>query len=388
MKRRDDMNMFEFLHEELKAEIFEKLPVKTLVRCTSVCKPWNFLIKDSAFIRNQSKITRSHAPLALCFRHYFNYELRVNQSDTHYVSLNNPDPEICRIQDFPLAHYSEHFWLTGSVNGLLCVVGDDYEEKSDELSRPQTLILWNPSIQKSMILPNPNLLFHTRCLVGFGYDSRSDDYKLLKMINFYDSAGFRSVAEVFSLNSGSWKIMDSRSIPHCEICYVPGSQAIVNGIIHWHFRKDKCNMLLGFNVTDETFQEIDMPEDLTSPSIDPLALDVLAYNDSTVGIVFRERQRNDVLNHLWIMKDYGVSSSWIKVFTMAGIGRRLYPWSRIGVSTLIGWFGQELFYSRDPENIIFGINLVNGQVRCHDFLSGKSCTFITSYVESLVLLNR
>ncbi|XP_050203659.1 putative F-box protein At3g16210 [Mercurialis annua] len=383
-KSRHDNNKFEFLDEEVKVEIFRQLPVKTLVLCTCVCKSWNLLIKDSAFICDLLRNRRNDGPLALFFRHYLNYEPRVTQSDTHYVY---PDFQIRRIQDFPLAHDRRHFTVTDSINGLVCVVGDNYSTKV--VSRPQTLVLWNPSIRKYIILPNPNLFPKKRCFVGFGYDSRCDDYKLLRMINLPDPADFKSVAEVFSLNSGSWKIMDSSRVPHCKISSVPGTQAIVNGIIHWNaLRQDKSNVLLGFNARDETFQEIEIPQDLASRSIDPMLLNVLVYNDSTIGIFCKERHNNYKHCRLWIMKDYGESSSWIKVFTMGEEGRHLHPVG-IGVTMPIGCVGQELFYRKSeyPTGII-GINLVNGEVRYHDFLLGERFTFITTYVESLVLLNR
>ncbi|XP_050217332.1 F-box protein CPR1-like [Mercurialis annua] len=367
--KQEKTNMFEILHEELKLEIFQKLPVRTLLCCTLVCKSWKFLIKNPTFIRNHIKNThknRIHSPLALCFRHYDSSML----SDTHCVYFDDTQElKTYHLHKFPLTHCRENCVLIGSINGLACIVGDDLRWPSDKpLPRPRIFIFWNPSIQKHVVLPSPNVLSNTRCFVGLGYDSDRDDYKLMRMISPDDSKDFKSIVEVFSLNSGSWKIMDSRFVPYCRASLA--TQAIVNGASHWcGRRRDGFIVLLRFNaIGDETVEEIGIPEELGSPEKDvwprrqPLTfINVLVYNESTVGL-FWEDWNNHEHNCLWIMKDYGLSSSWIKVLTMGKVGPQVFdpPGQRFRVSLPLGCVGVEYLYN-NGRGEIFGINLVTGQ---------------------------
>lgn len=67
----------------------------------------------------------------------------------------------------------------GSGNGLLCTT-----------PKHNVFILWNPSTRELVKLPGSSIEFPTRsrkCLsivYGFGYDSFTDNYKLLRFVIF------------------------------------------------------------------------------------------------------------------------------------------------------------------------------------------------------------
>nr|GEZ98221.1 hypothetical protein [Tanacetum cinerariifolium] len=69
---------------EIQAEIMKRLPVKILIRFTSVSKPWNSLIRSSKFIRDCHAI-----PHRLLIR-YFSQGVN-NLMEEKYVSIVDDD---------------------------------------------------------------------------------------------------------------------------------------------------------------------------------------------------------------------------------------------------------------------------------------------------------
>ncbi|KAE9446363.1 hypothetical protein C3L33_21739, partial [Rhododendron williamsianum] len=101
--------------------------------------------------------------------------------------------------EIPFPLYSRYCYvLQGYVKGLFCF----------ELSE---ILLWNPSIRRSISLPKPGITENTHGLfsdyLGFGFDSQSNDYKVVRVVIL--CGGTRSeevpLVEVYSLNSGLWK---------------------------------------------------------------------------------------------------------------------------------------------------------------------------------------
>ncbi|XP_050139170.1 F-box protein CPR1-like [Malus sylvestris] len=205
--------------EDIIHDILFRLPTKSLIRCTSVCKPGNYRIKNPSFIRTQLSRT-------------INLN---NQSDAHllllYCVCTAPIEEHCNLRydnlafdeycklEFPILPreelYNKFLHVVGVCNGLVFLADD-----KDYLG--YTFMLWNPSIRKSVTLPNPHLTFETiskyYACIGFGFDAVTNDYKVVRLITeqcedpniFY---------EVYSLAGGSWS--DPRSLDFaCEVQFI------------------------------------------------------------------------------------------------------------------------------------------------------------------------
>lgn len=82
--------------------------------------------------------------------------------------------------------------------------------------------LWCPSTNESVVLPNPEFPPHFSCTYGIGYDSTSDDYKILKIDNKGDDV--KSYCKILALKSGSRRKNDTFAIV-CEVR------------THWHLFK-------------------------------------------------------------------------------------------------------------------------------------------------------
>ncbi|XP_026434675.1 F-box protein At3g07870-like [Papaver somniferum] len=109
---------------------------------------------------------------------------------------------------------------------------------------------WNPATRENKELPNSKI--YNVCMVAFGYDYRSKDYKLLAV----DCQG---LFEVYSLGSNSWKTIGN--VPY--IYTYREAEVIAIGDCHWlaKRRKDFSDVLVSPNTSNEIFKEIELPKE-------------------------------------------------------------------------------------------------------------------------------
>lgn len=173
--------MADYIPEEIIIKILEKLPIKTILQSTCVCKSWYTLITSSHFISSHSKHQKTKPLLLLrrCIRNVEHYAL---------YSDNNVDSSlinsVATTVDFPFKSMNSYFTIIGSCNGLLCI-------SDDRVYHTHTIILWNPCIKKLVFLPKPCLVYNSYGTfvqsLGFGHDSVTDDYKVVR-ITYVDYA--------------------------------------------------------------------------------------------------------------------------------------------------------------------------------------------------------
>uniref|UniRef100_A0A803LRF6 F-box associated beta-propeller type 1 domain-containing protein n=1 Tax=Chenopodium quinoa TaxID=63459 RepID=A0A803LRF6_CHEQI len=107
----------------------------------------------------------------------------------------------CRELDHDNISFSEvqlplstrEFKVFGSCIGIICIANND------------EILLFNPLTKShfQVSIPKPNRV--TRSMLGFGYDSKSEDYKILKL-SHSDDMDWKSVeAKLYSRNYNSWK---------------------------------------------------------------------------------------------------------------------------------------------------------------------------------------
>ncbi|XP_059311824.1 F-box/kelch-repeat protein At3g06240-like [Lycium ferocissimum] len=89
-------------------------------------------------------------------------------------------------------------WIVGSVNGLICLV-----------IGVNNFFLYNPSIRKFKILPDPRPGLYV--MYAFGYDELHDDYKVVavckpwNIINGFGYDKHHVEIKIYSLESDSWR---------------------------------------------------------------------------------------------------------------------------------------------------------------------------------------
>ncbi|GLT40794.1 hypothetical protein SLA2020_149010 [Shorea laevis] len=297
--------------EALIVDIFAKLPVKSLIRFMCLSKSCYQAISDPQFFRlhlhhsNQSNkqfvLQISGGPLTL-----------QSLSFCHHQLLREPvtlDPPILLLSDW-------QWKMVGSCNGVLCLT-----------TSPQSihyLGILNPSIKKLKLVLFPYLehsfhLFHGiygsvdgrrfTTEIGFGFDSRTSDFKIVIIFQEIYSKRWRQV-QVYSLRQNSWKVLSNVPNSLYDI-YEP--QVVVNGAFYWFVNSVISDFfsILMFDFTDETFKEIKMPDcfDEDLGGFDRLGevkgkLSLLLHldEDSSAG---------DSLE-IWVMEDSG----WVRQFVV------------------------------------------------------------------------
>ena len=192
--------------------------------------------------------------------------------------------------------------LVGSCNGLLCFSAKD------------GLYLLNPSIGKFKavsLLSSSSSAGFSFVETGFCYHSETNDYKIVK-ISYY-LGGTPPQAEIYSINSGSWKRLHPPFAPdvllfniHTDLFLAP----FVSGALHWMVyvrkgvREPARPFILTFDVNEEKFGMMETPFAVIRSNLCRVFKGKLALT---------EEEGDPLLLNVWVMKEYGVHQSWTKL---------------------------------------------------------------------------
>ncbi|GJR63487.1 F-box/kelch-repeat protein-like protein [Tanacetum coccineum] len=257
---------------DIQEQIIKKLPVKSLIRFRSVSKRWKSLIGSSEFIANYNVCQAQPQRLLISYKDYY-YGTR-----NKFISIE--DDETFTQHKFSLTHPQSANSLTDSVevgcsHGLFCFYS------YDKYSKTTMAFIWNPSIRKSVAINVSGVYgIAYEIVVGFGICPLTLDPKIIMIPQDIPLAGtMKRVNCLPTLNTGSRYI----------------------------------NLIISFDLSNEEFREIHLPESLLSfknksLSISKLreSLVVLEYNMITSG-----RQ----LCAVWML-DNGVPNSFTQFYTI------------------------------------------------------------------------
>ncbi|KAM7477752.1 hypothetical protein LguiA_025965 [Lonicera macranthoides] len=246
------------LSDDILSIIFLKLPIKSLLRCRSVCKSWRQLLCDPHFVKmHLNHLSQHHHKLLLRNSNCF-YSLDYETSHRNAVP-----------RDFPLEiTLCKKIW--GSCNGLVCVPTLP-KTKTSQYQKLVKVVLWNPSTGDYKILPLADPSVNDNQIVGFGYDSSINDYKIVRIIPYYfvkaenepGKAYCGLQVDMYSLKTNSWKII--RDLPRRDV--VRHAPLIFNGefggrvsvsmnkSIYWLLG----SKIIGFDLKNEKFKELSWP---------------------------------------------------------------------------------------------------------------------------------
>uniref|UniRef100_A0A2N9ICZ0 F-box domain-containing protein n=1 Tax=Fagus sylvatica TaxID=28930 RepID=A0A2N9ICZ0_FAGSY len=187
--------MSDSLPADIVTQILIRLPIKSIIISTSVCKTWKSIIQNPTFISthlHHSTTTNNHNLLLfrLCTRnrkaHIFDIEDPFAPYSDGEVkelySLHNDDDDFAEHARFDYFHFQADNYngasrVVGTCNGLVCL-SDNLNTYIDKL------FLWNPCVRKFVKIPSPNVevTFWTHgefnASIGFGFDAKTNDYKV------------------------------------------------------------------------------------------------------------------------------------------------------------------------------------------------------------------
>ncbi|KNA17304.1 hypothetical protein SOVF_081210 [Spinacia oleracea] len=313
------------LPEDLIVEVFLRLPAKSVGRFRCVSNRWNYLLTQPQFVKSHLNLTKQHPTteesLILISHDPMNsYSTQLN-NDHHLF-----DKMICFATK--LTFEDHRFYpsdsLYGSCDGL--ILNLDYNRKK--------LFLINPTTREIKELSSlPYAVDHFLCftMYGLGYDSISDDYRVIMISHYVPGIKFcynEKFFNVYSVGNGTWKRVDS-SLYHHTITY-PAAGVFVDGSIHWLARRtvDDSYVIAAFDLGEGKFHELPLPSLVDTNKY------VLGDFDEAFGKLvslggylwflcgvpkFLRRRIPKFLDECqtidaWMMKEYGVQESWTKIF--------------------------------------------------------------------------
>ncbi|KAH7543451.1 hypothetical protein FEM48_Zijuj02G0185600 [Ziziphus jujuba var. spinosa] len=181
----------EALPKELVIPILLHLPTEDLVRCKSICKVLHSIMMSRPFINVRRKIRNSYILVKYeddPINHHHAISLLSDETleiiDAQSVLSHTP------LVDSMLIRYRDSVTVVGCCNGVVCLrcipPHDEY-------------VLWNPATRDAKIIPDrlyksdpdKNMFRHQN--MGFSFDSKNNDYKLVSIQRLYENNPFRPV---------------------------------------------------------------------------------------------------------------------------------------------------------------------------------------------------
>ncbi|XP_006341882.1 F-box protein CPR30-like [Solanum tuberosum] len=376
------------LPEDIIVYVLSRFPVKSLMRLKSISKSWYILIDSSSFTHLHLNHINNEFILLTCSVYEEEYEKF--KTDMSFLSndsndnLNpfNQDFQDCDVSELTAAFSSNFDEFIGPSHGLIALVGSI------------DTVIFNPTTRHYRVLPPspfdcPEGFYHDINGLGFGFDPMLNDYKVVRISKVYTDPykySYHSIrekkVEVYDMWVDSWRELDILDQQLPGIYWLPCSQKFYKGSCHWftNTTDDNSVAVFCFDITTETFRIMNMPDCchfFYGPRYGLVilieCLTLICYHDREPQVDPSE----DMID-IWIMKEYGVSESWIKKYTIQPLPIE-YP--------LAGW-KDYLLYFQSTRGLLISYNLHSDEVK-ELILHGFSGTLrVVVYTESLIQIPR
>ena len=362
------------LPEDLLTEILSKLAVKCLGRFKCVSKSWHALITNPNFITKHVTWVNSHNPHRRAILGHWDWNWGNPRVSTLFNETLELSGDVDLLQLFQ--HQVGEVLVIGACNGIICLAAT-LGKDGKRINGYEQLVLWNPATRESKMLPpihRPSDLPGYFSDFGFGYDSKTNDYKVVRILPYnsqYEVA-------VYSLGADSWRVIDSSPDPSYWIrsSYFP---SYVNGVDHWwaiDTGKVSRPFLISFDMSNEVIQKVLLPP-IEASSIE----DITAINDS-LALILRRDDELDTSFDIWVLNESGVERTWTKLLTIGPIPPFFCDWDltqlREDCSVVLSDPNVGGFALYDPRTQEFRNLRIN---------ETGSCSQLISYTESIVFLN-
>lgn len=296
---------------EVCREILSRVPAEPLLRFRCVCKAWRDTIDDPIFIRMH--LDRQLLQIQDSSNGVGQLILRGDLDSSLYSlsleSLNSDGIKV--VEAMLLKHNPSYEWTkspVGSCNGVMLIAYSNGNK-----------LLWNPLTREFHKLPPLKVmikklrgLYHS--VSGLGYDSAADNYKVVRIAQVFDPRDrtLRSETLVYSLKLDSWRRI--KDFPY-RISRLSGG-VFLKGALHWisSTMPLKCtdDLIIGLDLGTEDYRLLPLPSNLSAQE-KPSAKHLGVLGGCLILCCYYQIERLEV----WVMKDYGLKDSWIKLFSVA-----------------------------------------------------------------------
>lgn len=361
------MSEFSKMTEGMVSQILSRLPPRSLMRFKCVRKAWYTLINNPKFA-SMHLYNSIHKSLSTCifFKRFVLKDPNTDEKELVFSLLN-----ICNENDGDDEHIITHYIaedinvphsmglktrgqfiglevlqsvsIIGHCDGIICLADSS-----------NNVVLCNPSIKEFKLLPQPCLKKGIdQCTVGFGYDHKSKDYKVHRVVSYgedmYDEQRlviYPPGVEIYTLSSDSWREIGADYLetettifwPECfhvylkGICYWLGHEQ-QKDFMSYFDRPDEDNrqVVILFDTVDEVFHNVLFPHTLYEPYAGLFDVHLILWKESSVALFGSHRIGAGLDSYgLWVLDDFGgVKDSWTKLLAfepIVGIERSLEFW--------------------------------------------------------------
>ncbi|KAK1377955.1 hypothetical protein POM88_024699 [Heracleum sosnowskyi] len=304
------------LPQELLLEVLLRVPVKPLLRFRCVSKPWCSLIDNASFgLKHLEKSIECNPDSGIVVREYL-------KGEKHYLVDVDSEDEFTAVE-----------------------------------------------IADSLKTDLSGTRYAGSCVVGFGYDHVSDDYKVMRT---YDSQIYNIMVSVYSLKSNTWTRADTISN---DIRIWGDFGVYANGSLYW---LGEDNNIFAFDLGVHRHRELSYPAGVDSTG------------ETGIGLVALNRclclihECHGSCTDLWLMNNNGEENSWSKILSLEQPGllgsyKKLFPvaFSKTRDNILLSLDGDKFIWYDHERKKVKNVTL-NGFPQPPDLLV---------YTESLVPLS-
>ncbi|KAL3507368.1 hypothetical protein ACH5RR_032750 [Cinchona calisaya] len=223
--------------------------------------------------------------------------------------LFSEDSSEAKDLQFPEGRNERYVSYVGDNNGVICIA-----------MGVKDLFLWNPSIKKSEKFPNLEIILNEYVVddededferyyvvYGFGYDEVNDEYIVVSIVcrvgHIYRPTGEVKVY-VCSTKKKSW-----RRIENFQGGYPwnGNNGTFLNGKLHWLVDNGLRGSIISLDLVTESYGTVDEPK-----NEDGMAK-LGVFEECLCLLVCKTAPAR---TEVWVMKEYGVKESWMKVLSV------------------------------------------------------------------------
>ncbi|KAL7590489.1 F-box protein At3g07870 [Lactuca sativa] len=308
------------LPKDVIIDILSRVPIRYILRFKSVSKSWYALFKNPKFItkhfENQatsSDVTALDASFLFTPHKSSSPPTAAANRNVGLILSNSEKPIKIPIEiDIPFLSISKPLRVCGSCNGLICL---------SILPIASIILLWNPATRVFKDLPVSPIdrpqAGPIKVVLGFAFDDVTNDYKVLRIVYY----GYPlNQVEMYSLNTNTWKEIKTRVQ---FLIFESSCSVFLKGRFHWtaigfeemHGKK----LIVCFDFREEAFHYIMPPEfdfggwdaEGEDSSMSKVSWTAVAFKDS-LAVIGSAGNGSGKRFEVWVMKEYGVVSSWTK----------------------------------------------------------------------------
>ncbi|XP_022740630.1 F-box/kelch-repeat protein At3g23880-like isoform X1 [Durio zibethinus] len=297
------------LPEDIVVDILARLPVKSLKRFRCVGKSWCCLIQSPQFITAHYSFSKNKTCLLM-------KQVNFSPRKAMVSFISNQTLDVVANLDIPsFTDDPIHINILGHCNGIICLC-----------DRFSGILLWNIATKEFKILPMcpfecPPSSENTIDVAGLGYDSKRDEYKVIRIDTFWEGDFDRvprgNRVALYNLTTDSWRKFNDNLTAEFFNCHGI-DQVYSNGFYHCLAVVDSEELLLSFDMSNEVFVTTPFPDGRLGKNCRTTRyLTYLMEINGSLGMLLcHDYYVRYGCYDAWVLGEPGLKNSWTKLFTI------------------------------------------------------------------------